>query len=81
MPVEISTRRKATANARTAYLLDARAIISREASIYSIRGRFDFAQTGTIDVFGVSAHSRNGEDLLILLHALLELSEEYAETW
>ena len=61
------------------YLSHAGSVISLEATAYFARCGFDFTQTLSVQVFSVCAHASDGDDLLIFLYALVELSEEDAE--
>ena len=63
-----------------AYFFDTGPIIFLESAFYAIGSPFNVAQLLTIYVFRFCSHARNGEDLLVLLYALLELAEQYAET-
>jgi hypothetical protein len=62
------------------HLSHACALIPREASRYALRGRPDARKCVSVGIFGISAHAGHGEDLLILLHALLELAKQDSET-
>jgi len=66
-------------NAAT-HLSHTRALVSVEAAIYAIGRGPDVGQAVSVDLFGISAHAGYGEDLLVLLHSLLELAKEDAET-
>jgi len=63
-----------------AYFFDTGPVIFLESAFYTIGSPFNVAQLLTIYVFRFCSHARNGEDLLVLLYALLELAEQYAET-
>jgi hypothetical protein len=65
---------------RTAYLSHTCALVSVEAAIYAIGSGTNVGQAVSVDFFGVGAHAGYGEDLLVLLHSLLELAKEDAET-
>lgn len=62
-----------------AHLAHACAIVSGEAALYAIGGTAYLAQLGTVQLFGFGAHAGDGEDLLVLLHALLQLAKQHAE--
>lgn len=60
-------------------LAHACAIVSRETTLYTIRRATDLAKFQSIQLFGFGAHTSNGEDLLVLLHTLLQLAKQDAE--
>jgi hypothetical protein len=62
------------------HLSHACAIVSAEASAYALRGGPNARQSGSVGVLGISAHAGHGENLLVLLHALLELAEQDSKT-
>ena len=62
------------------HLLNTGAIVFLEASFNLHGSRIDVAQTLTIEILSFSSHARNGQDLLVLLHALLELAKEDSQT-
>lgn len=62
------------------YLPHACALISAEAAGYALRGGPDVGEAVSVELFGVGAHAGNGEDLLVLLHALLELPKQHSKT-
>jgi len=57
------------------------ALISAEAAAYAIGGWWDGGQAVSICLFGIGSHAGHGEDLLVLLHSLLELCKEDAQAW
>lgn len=63
-----------------AYLLDARSVILLKAAGNTVCRSLNIAQFRAICVLGLCAHAGNGYELGILLHALLQLAKEYAET-
>lgn len=63
------------------HLSHARALISAEASGYALRGWGDGGQRVSIGIFGIGSHAGNGQNLLVLLHSLLELPKENAQAW
>lgn len=63
------------------HLLDAGAVIFLKSTIDLESGWLNLAQLLTIQIFGVGSHSRDDEDLLVFLDALLELAEQDSETW
>lgn len=57
-------------------LLDTGTIIFLESSL-DLRSRsINITQALAVQIFGFGSHARNSQDLLILLHALLELAKE-----
>lgn len=52
------------------------ALISTEASGYALRGWCNGSQRVSVDLFGIGSHAGNGQNLLVLLDSLLELSKE-----
>jgi hypothetical protein len=58
------------------HLPHAGALIPGEASAYAIGGRCDGGQTVAVDLLGIGSHAGDGEDLLVLLHALLQFPKE-----
>jgi hypothetical protein len=56
------------------------AIVSGETALYTIGRRYDISNPLPIDLFGIGPHARNGQYLLVLLNALLELAKQNAET-
>jgi hypothetical protein len=62
------------------YLAHTRTVISREASRYLVGCWSNIAQTHAIKILRLCSHPRDGEDLLVLVDTLLELSEEHSET-
>jgi hypothetical protein len=62
------------------HLSHARALISGEAARYALRRRPNAGEGVSVGIFGVGAHAGDGEHLLVLLHALLELAEQDSET-
>lgn len=53
------------------HLLDAGTIVSLKATFYPICRVLDLSQLLSVQIFGVRAHARNREDLVILLYSLL----------
>lgn len=62
-----------------AYLPYARAVILGETTRYLVRSRGDVPQALAIGLLGLCPQSRNGEDLAVLLDALVEFAEQDAE--
>jgi hypothetical protein len=58
------------------HLSHACALISAEAARYALGRGANAVQTVSVDVFGVGSHAGDGEDLLVLLHALLQFPKE-----
>lgn len=69
MPTHVSILQ--SAHTEHPYLLDTSSVVSLEPSIYPVRGWFNVSKLLTIHLFGFGAHSRHGEELLILLDTLL----------
>lgn len=61
------------------YLPYARAVIFGETTRYLVGSRDDVPQALAIGLFGLCPQPRNGEDLAVLLDALVELAEQDAE--
>src|SRR5215469_11766587 len=56
------------------------AIIALKATRYFVGYERDTSQMLTVELFRLGTHACNREDLLIFLHALLELAEEDTKT-
>jgi hypothetical protein len=81
MPGNISIVSDRWCSQKEYHLLDARAVVSLETSVYAISRRLNVSQLLSICIFGVCAHTRYCQDLFILLHTLLELAKEHAQTY
>jgi hypothetical protein len=56
-------------------------VIARKPSSYLIRRRTYLAQLCPIYILSLGSHPRDGENLLVFCHTLLELTKQYTETY
>jgi hypothetical protein len=61
------------------HLAHARALVSAEAAGHALCRRRDAGQAGAVDLLGIGPQARDGQDLLVLLHALLQLPEKHSQ--
>ena len=52
-------------------LLNTSSIVSLETAVYSAGNSFNLTKLLSVELFGLGAHARNREDLLILLYTLM----------
>jgi hypothetical protein len=64
-----------------AHLASTCAIIARESSGDAVCGGQYLTELLAVYIFGISSHAGYRDDLLVLLHSLLQLAKEDTETW
>lgn len=62
-------------------LANAGTVISRESALYFVGSWRDVSQSLAVDLFGLGAQSGDGKDLTVLVHSLLKLAEQDAQSW
>jgi hypothetical protein len=62
------------------HLSHTRALVPVEAAVYALGRWSDVGEAVSVHFFGVGAHAGYSQDLLVLLHSLLELAKQDAKT-
>lgn len=63
-----------------AYLLHGCALVLGKAIGYPVRRRANVSHVLAIEFFGICTHACNGQELLVLANALLQLAKEDAQS-